>query len=200
MRRRASAGEVTPEDARRFEEEALAFAGPLYGAALRMTRNAADAEDLVQETYLRAFRSWHQFEPGTNLKAWLFRIMTNHFISTYRARQSEPAVLSVDGDEGFDLYQRLREPGAGERSAESIVLDRLVDEDVKRALSDLPEGFRMAVLLVDVEGFSYREAAGILGIPIGTVMSRLHRGRKALQKALWGLAAERGLLPGEEGR
>lgn len=186
---------ISAEDLRRFEEEAFAFAGSLYGGALRMTRNPADAEDLVQETFLRAFRSWHQFEPGTNLKAWLFKIMTNLYISAYRHRMREPQVVSTEETEDFDLYRRLvhHDPEVA-RSAETIVLEGLVDDDIKRALADLPDGFRMAVILADVEGFSYKEIAEMLGVPIGTVMSRLHRGRKALQKALWGLAVERGLV------
>lgn len=182
----------------RFEEEALQHAQSLYGAALRMTRSPADAEDLVQETYLRAFRAWRQFEPGTNLKAWLFRILTNLYITSYRRRQREPSMVSAADAEDFDLYASLANSrDASARSAESIVLEGLVDDDVKQALSDLPEQFRMAVLLADVEGFSYREIADMLDIPIGTVMSRLHRGRKALQRALMGLAVERGLLAGE---
>jgi RNA polymerase sigma-70 factor (ECF subfamily) len=164
-----------------------------------MTRSPADAEDLVQETYLRAFRSWHQFEQGTNLKAWLFRILTNLYITSYRRKQREPAMVSTADSEDFDLYASLahQSEATSSRSAESIVLESLVDEDVKQALTDLPEQFRIAILLADVEGFSYREIADMLDIPIGTVMSRLHRGRKALQKALMGLAAERGLLAGE---
>lgn len=187
---------LSEADLRRFED-ALALMPSLYGVALRMTRNPADAEDLVQEAYLRAFRSWHQFQPGTNLKAWLFRILTNLFISNYRQRQREPLTVSADGDESFDLYATLAgvESGA-ERSAESMVLDNLVDDEIKQALADLPEEYRMAVLLVDVEGFSYKEIAEILGVPIGTVMSRIHRGRKALQKSLMRLARERGLVGG----
>lgn len=182
------------EELRRFEEEALALADPLYGAALRMTRNPADASDLVQETYLRAFRSRRTFRPGTNLKAWLFRILTNLFISEYRKRQREPVVIPAEDPQLFDLYSAARGESKGAKSAESVVLENLVDEEVKRALSDLPESFRLPVLLADVEGFSYREIAEMLGIPIGTVMSRLHRGRKALQKALWELARTRGLV------
>lgn len=189
---------LSASELQRFEDEALQHAQSLYGAALRMTRSPADAEDLVQEAYLRAFRSWRQFEPGTNLKAWLFRILTNLYITSYRRRQREPAMVSTADAEGFDLYATLsNQREATTRSAESIVLERLVDDDVKQALSDLPEQFRMAILLADVEGFSYREIADMLDIPIGTVMSRLHRGRKALQKALMGLAAQRGLLIGE---
>jgi RNA polymerase sigma-70 factor (ECF subfamily) len=182
-------------DLNRFEDEALPLMPSLYGAALRLTRNPADAEDLVQETYLRAYRSWHQFEAGTNLKAWLFRILTNQFTSNYRQAQRRPVTVPADGDESFDLYAAMAGPDKGaDPSAESLVLDNLVDEEVKQALADLPEEYRMAVLLVDVEGFSYKEIAEILGVPIGTVMSRIHRGRKALQKSLMKLARERGLV------
>lgn len=186
-------------DLQRFESEALQHASSLYGAALRMTRSPADAEDLVQEAYLRAFRSWRQFQPGTNLKAWLFRILTNLYITSYRRRQREPSMVSTSDADDFDLYATLaaQPETATARSAESIVLEGLVDDDVKQALSDLPEQFRIAILLADVEGFSYREIADMLGIPIGTVMSRLHRGRKVLQRALMHLAIEQGLV-GEE--
>ena len=185
----------TQPDVHRFEDEALAFADALYGTALRMTRNPADAEDLVQETFLRAYRAWDRFEPGTNLKAWLFKIMTNLFISSYRARRREPITVSTDDTEEFDLYRNLvDQDGQLGRSAESIVIDRLVDDDVKDALSNLPENFRIPVLLADVEGFSYREIADMMAVPIGTVMSRLHRGRKALQKALWDKAVATGLV------
>lgn len=186
---------LSESDLERFEGEALPLMSSLYGAALRMTRNPADAEDLVQETFLRAYRSWHQFEPGTNLKAWLFRILTNLFISAYRRRQREPATVLVDGDESFDLYAALAHNGAGaDPSPESIVVGNLVDDEVKAALDALPGEYRMAVLLADVEGFSYKEIAEILSIPIGTVMSRIHRGRKALQKSLMSLARDKGLL------
>lgn len=182
-------------DLRRFEEEALPLMPSLYGAALRLTRNPADAEDLLQEMYLRAFRAWHQFEAGTNLKAWLFRILTNQFTSGYRQQQRRPVTVPADGDESFDLYAAMAGVDRGaDPSAETLVLDNLVDEEVKHALADLPEEYRMAVLLVDVEGFSYKEIAEILGVPIGTVMSRIHRGRKALQKSLMKLARERGLV------
>lgn len=187
----------TPSDAdlKRFEDDALPLMPSLYGAALRLTRNPADAEDLLQETYLRAYRAWHQFEAGTNLKAWLFRILTNQFTSSYRQRQRRPVTVPADGDESFDLYAAMAGVDKGaDPSAESLVLDNLVDEEVKQALADLPEEYRMAVLLVDVEGFSYKEIAEILGVPIGTVMSRIHRGRKALQKSLMKLARERGLV------
>ncbi|MGH2731950.1 MAG: sigma-70 family RNA polymerase sigma factor [Actinomycetota bacterium] len=191
----AKAQAISLPDLQRFEADALVFAGPLYGAALRMTRNRADAEDLVQETYLRAFRAWDRFEPGTNLKAWLFKILTNLFITGYRQRQREPVIVSTEDTGEFDLYRSLgfAEPEIA-RSAEAVVLESLVDEEVTQALSNLPEAFRVAVLLADVEGFAYREIADMVGVPIGTVMSRLHRGRKALQKTLWNLAMTRGLV------
>lgn len=171
------------------------MAGALYGGALRMTRNPADAADLVQETFLRAFRSWQQFRPDTNLKAWMYRILTNLYISTYRARKREPVLVSSHDGGDFDLYENLvNQAGGSAQSAESIVLDSLGDEDINRALADLAEEFRMVVSLADVDGFSYKEMAEILQIPIGTVMSRLHRGRKALQKSLWSLAQDRGLV------
>jgi RNA polymerase sigma-70 factor, ECF subfamily len=178
---------------RRFEQEAMPLLPGLYSAAYRLTRNAADAEDLVQETYLRAFRSFHQFEPGTNLKAWLYRILTNTFINTYRKRQREPQTISDDEVEDWYLYSKMTEEGF-EPSAEASVLESIPDEDVQEALASLPEQFRIAVLLADVEGFSYKEIADITGVPIGTVMSRLHRGRKALEKRLWDVVRERGLV------
>ena len=194
LQEKPEAPKVSAEDLRRFEEEALPLANALYGGALRMTRNPADAADLVQETYLRAFRSWSQFKEGTNLKAWLYRILTNLYISSYRVKKREPQMVSANDAGDFDLYQSLVDQNHVAASAESIVIDSLGDEDIKRALLDLPEDFRIAVSLADVEGFSYREIADMLNIPIGTVMSRLHRGRKALQKALWGLAEQRGLV------
>jgi RNA polymerase sigma-70 factor, ECF subfamily len=180
----------------RFERDVIPLLPSLYGAAMRLTRNPADAEDLIQETYLRAFRGFAGFQEGTNLKAWLYRILTNSFINTYRKKQREPQ--TVDGPDDLDewyLFDRLGAQNV-EVSAESEVLDRMPDEDVKRALESIPENFRMAVLLADVEGFSYKEIAEIMDVPIGTVMSRLHRGRKALEKALWDTAKERGLVDG----
>jgi RNA polymerase sigma-70 factor (ECF subfamily) len=177
----------------RFESEALPLLPGLYSAAYRLTRNAADAEDLVQEAFLRAFRGFHQFQPGTNLKAWLYRILTNTFINSYRKRQREPQTVSDDEIEDWYLYSKMADEGF-EPSAETSVLESLPDEDVQEALSSLPEQFRVAVLLADVEGFSYKEIAEITGVPIGTVMSRLHRGRKALEKRLWDVVRERGLV------
>jgi len=177
-----------------FEAEALSFLDALYRTALRMTRSEADAEDLVQETYIRAFRFREQFTPGTNLKAWLFRILTNTFINTYRRRQTQPEFTALDGVDEFSLYKRMSDlrTSSGAGNPETEFLDGLVDSEVKDALGDLPEKFRQVVLL-DVEGFSYKEIAEMLDIPIGTVMSRLHRGRKFLQKRLLDLAQERGI-------
>jgi RNA polymerase sigma-70 factor, ECF subfamily len=181
----------------RFERDVLPLLSSLYGAALRMTRNPADAEDLVQETYLRAFRGFTTFQEGTNLKAWLYRILTNSFINTYRKKQRQPQTVDGPDDiEDWYLYDRLGGRNV-EASAEQEVLDRLPDDDVKRALESLPENFRVPVLLADVEGFSYKEIADIMDTPIGTVMSRLHRGRKALEKALWETASDRGLVDGK---
>ena len=178
-----------------FADEAMEHAPQLYSAALRMTRNQADAEDLVQETYLRAYRGFEGFAAGTNLRAWLFRILTNTYINTYRARQRRPQESDLADVEELYLYRRLGSLDAvlGNRSAEDTLMDMLTDDEVKQALEDLPENFRLPVLLADVEGFSYREIAEMLDIPIGTVMSRLHRGRKAMQKALYDYAHARGL-------
>ena len=180
---------------RRFEAEAMPFLGQLYGTALRLTRNPADAEEVVQETFLRAYRAFDQFEAGTNLKAWLYKILTNTFISSYRKKQREPQTVSADANEDFSLYDRLVEANV---SPEAELLDRIPDEEVKQALEGIPEQFRTAVLLADVEGFSYQEIADITGVAIGTVMSRLHRGRKALQRALWDYAKQRGMVTEEE--
>jgi RNA polymerase sigma-70 factor (ECF subfamily) len=177
-----------------FETEALSFLDALYRTALRMTRSEADAEDLVQETYIRAFRFREQFTPGTNLKAWLFRILTNTFINTYRRRQTQPEFTELDGVDEFSLYKRMSDlnTSSGAGNPETEFLDGLVDSEVKDALGELPEKFRQVVLL-DVEGFSYKEIAEMVDIPIGTVMSRLHRGRKFLQKRLLDLAQQRGI-------
>ena len=178
-----------------FAEQAMEFAPQLYSSALRMTRNQADAEDLVQDTYLRAYRSFHTFREGTNLRAWLFRIMTNAYINTYRARQRRPTETDLDDVEELFLYRRLPtlQQAAGNLSAEDAFLDLFTDDEVKTALEDLPENFRLPVLLADVDGFAYKEIAEILDIPVGTVMSRLHRGRKAMQAALYDYAEARGL-------
>jgi RNA polymerase sigma-70 factor (ECF subfamily) len=183
-------------DRAQFTDLAMEFMPSLYSAALRMTRNPSDAEDLVQETYLKAYRAFESFQEGTNLKAWLYRILTNTFINSYRAKKRRPEQTELDEVEDLYLYRRLGglEAAAASRSAEEEVLDLFTDDDVKAALESLPEQFRIAVLLADVEGFSYKEIADILDIPIGTVMSRLHRGRKALQKALFEFGVERGLV------
>jgi RNA polymerase sigma-70 factor (ECF subfamily) len=184
-------------DRERFADVAMEHMPSLYSAALRMTRNPADAEDLVQETYLKAYRAFDSFQEGTNLKAWLYKILTNTFINTYRAAKRRPEKADVEDVEDLYLYRRLGElqssAGTG-RSAEDEVFDRFTDVEVKDAIESLPEAFRIAVLLADVEGFSYREIADITEVPIGTVMSRIHRGRKALQKALLGFAVDRGLV------
>jgi RNA polymerase sigma-70 factor (ECF subfamily) len=187
-------------DQERFAEQAMEHMSSLYTAALRMTRNSADAEDLVQETYLKAYRAFGSFTEGTNLRAWLYRILTNTFINSYRSKKRRPEQVDVDEVEDLYLYKRLGalEEVAASRSAEDEVLDHFTDEDVKAALEALPEQFRLAVLLADVEGFSYKEIADILEVPIGTVMSRLHRGRKALQKALFEFGLERGLVSSDE--
>ncbi|MBA2312871.1 MAG: sigma-70 family RNA polymerase sigma factor [Actinobacteria bacterium] len=188
---------LSEEDKDRFQRGALPLLDSLYGAALRMTRNPADAEDLVQETMLRAYRAFDRFEPGTNLKAWLFRILTNAYINTYRKKQREPQKVSSDEVEDFDLYQELKnhDPQYSE-TPESLVLDSLVDSDILEAIEELPEQFRLAVVLSDMEGFTYAEMAEIMDVPMGTVMSRLHRGRKALQKRLWKIAVDRGIVKG----
>ena len=177
-----------------FETEALRYLDALYRTALRMTRSEADAEDLVQETYIRAFRFRDQFTLGTNMKAWLFRILTNTFINTYRRKVAQPEVTDLEGVDESSLYRRMADDRAASSSPdpEAELLSRVVDSEVTDALEELPEKFRTAVLL-DVEGFSYKEIAEMLGIPIGTVMSRLHRGRKFLQKRLYDLARERGI-------
>lgn len=179
-----------------FAEQAMPLMGSLYSGALRMTRNPADAEDLVQETYLKAYRAFAGFQEGTNLKAWLYRILTNTFINTYRAKKRRPDESDLDEVEDLYLYRRLGglEAAAVGRSAEDELFDHVTDVEVKEALESLSEQFRVAVLLADVEGFSYKEIAEILDIPIGTVMSRLHRGRKGLQKRLYEYAVERGLV------
>jgi RNA polymerase sigma-70 factor (ECF subfamily) len=177
----------------RFEREALPLMPELYAGAMRLTRNPADAEDLLQEAYLRAYRGFASFEEGTNLRAWLYRILTNAYINIYRKKQRQPQEISSDDAPEWYLYDQLTEEGR-EPSAEAEVLESLPDEEVQEALAELPEQFRMAVLLADVEGFSYKEIAEILEIPIGTVMSRLHRGRRALEKRLWDVVRDRGLV------
>jgi RNA polymerase sigma-70 factor (ECF subfamily) len=175
-----------------FEQEALSYLDALYRTGLRMTRSEADAEDLVQETYIRAFRFREQFTPGTNLKAWLFRILTNTFINTYRRKATQPQTTELDDIEETTLHRHMTETRGDAPEPEQTLLDSIVDSEVTTALEDLPERFRTVVLL-DVEGFSYKEIAEMLEIPIGTVMSRLHRGRKFLQERLLDHAREHGI-------
>src|SRR5690348_12865221 len=174
----------------------MPFMSGLYAAALRMTRNPTDAEDLVQETFLKAYRGFGGFQEGTNLKAWLYRILTNTYINTYRAKKRRPDESDLEEVEDLYLYRKLSSGDLASlgRSAEDELFDLFTDDEVKAAVEAIPEQFRMAVLLADVEGFSYKEIAEILDVPIGTVMSRLHRGRKALQKALFEFGVERGLV------
>jgi RNA polymerase sigma-70 factor (ECF subfamily) len=178
-----------------FEQEALKHLDALYRTALRMTRNPQDAEDLVQDTFLRAYRFFDQFQPGTNLRAWLFKILTNSYINSYRKTAAEPKSTSLDDTEEFSLYHQMaRESQDGSLGwhVEAEVLDRFAEEDIREAIEKLPDAFRMTVLLADVEGFSYKEIAEITGVSKGTVMSRLFRGRRLLQKALWDRARAAG--------
>ena len=177
----------------------MGYAPQLYTAALRMARNPADAEDLVQETFLKAYRAYDTFQEGTNLKAWLYRILTNTYINKYRKDKRRPSETDLGEVEDLYLYRRIggEHSVSASRSAEDAVLEGLVESDIKRAVESLPETFRVPVLLADLEGFAYKEIAEILDVPIGTVMSRLHRGRKALQRALADFAQARGLLPDE---
>ena len=183
-----------------FADNAMPLMGSLYSSALRMTRNAADAEDLVQETYLKAYRAYERFEDGTNLKAWMFRILTNTYINAYRKKQRRPDETDLDDVEDMFLYRRLggAQTATLARSAEDELMDLFGEHEVKVAIEDLPEHYRLPILLADVEGFAYKEIAEILDVPIGTVMSRLHRGRKQLQKRLYAFAEEHRLLPDPE--
>lgn len=187
------ATETDDERVVRFERDALVYLDQLYGAALRMTRNPTDAEDLVQDTYAKAFASFHQFTPGTNLKAWLYRILTNSFINTYRKKQRQPQLSGGDSIEDWQLARSEAHTSAGLRSAEMDALDRMPDSAVTEAMNALSPDFRLAVYLADVEGFSYKEIADIMGTPIGTVMSRLNRGRNQLRASLADFARENGL-------
>jgi RNA polymerase sigma-70 factor (ECF subfamily) len=180
-----------------FEAQAMPFIDQLYAAAMRMTRNPSDAQDLVQETFVKAFASFKQFEQGTNLKAWLYRILTNTFINTYRKKQREPYQGTIDDLEDWQLGGAESTTATSSRSAEAEAIDHLPDSAVKDALQSIPEDFRLAVYFADVEGFSYQEIAEIMKTPIGTVMSRLHRGRRLLRDLLAGYALERGLGTGQ---
>ncbi|WP_281175530.1 sigma-70 family RNA polymerase sigma factor [Nitriliruptor alkaliphilus] len=189
--------ELSDHDRRvRFEAEVLPYLDRLYGAAMRYTRDPHDAADLVQESVAKAYRSFHQYRPGTNLRAWLYRVLHTTYLSMYRKQQRRPQENLQDEIDDFSFYDEVNRGGG--RSAEREVLESFTDDEVKQALADLPETFRLAVYLADVEGFAYKEIAEIMDTPVGTVMSRLHRGRKALQKALAEYARERGLLDDPE--
>lgn len=184
--------ETAEERKARFERDALQYIDQLYAAALRMTRNPADAQDLVQEAFTKAFSAFHQYRPGTNLKAWLYRILTNTYINLYRKRQREPQQANTETVEDWQLAQASAHTATGLKSAETEALEHLPDSEVKRALQEIPEDFRMAVYYSDVEGFAYKEIAEILDIPMGTVMSRLHRGRRLLREKLAEYATDLG--------
>lgn len=186
--------EQAMDRARRFEQDVLPFMSQLYPAALRMTKNASDAEDLVQETIAKAYTAFHQFRPGTNLRAWLYKILANTFINTYRKRRREPATApGADFQEDWQVSADPLTPPAP--SAEAEALDRLADSDILSALRELPEEFRVAIYLADIEGYPYREIAEMMGTPLGTVMSRLHRGRNRLRQKLTSHAPRRHGVP-----
>lgn len=189
------ATETDEERTARFERDAMPYLDQLYGAALRMARNPADAEDVVQETYAKAFSSFHQFKPGTNLKAWLYRILTNTYINSYRKQQRQPQTAAGEDIEDWQLASAANHDSSGLRSAEMEALDQIPDVRVRDALNDLPSDFRTAVYLADVEGFSYKEIAEMMGTPIGTVMSRLNRGRAQLRGKLVDAARDLGIGP-----
>lgn len=187
--------ESAAERKKRFERDALQYMNQLYAAAMRYTKNPEDAQDLVQDTYAKAYTSFHQFEPGTNLKAWLYRVLTTTFINTYRKDQRRPQTSDSELED-WQLAEASSHTSDQGKSTEDVVLENLPDSDIKNALAEIPEEFRMAVFLADVEGFSYKEIAEIVGVPAGTVMSRLHRGRKQLREKLTDYARERGYVKG----
>jgi RNA polymerase sigma-70 factor (ECF subfamily) len=187
--------ESAAERKKRFERDALQYMNQLYAAAMRYTKNPEDAQDLVQDTYAKAYTSFHQFEPGTNLKAWLYRVLTTTFINTYRKDQRRPQTSDSELED-WQIAEASSHTSDQGKSSEDVVLENLPDSDIKNALAEIPEEFRMAVYLADVEGFSYKEIAEIVGVPAGTVMSRLHRGRKQLREKLSDYARERGYVKG----
>ncbi|MEJ1088899.1 sigma-70 family RNA polymerase sigma factor [Microbacterium sp. Mu-80] len=190
--------ETASGDPRRdFEEQAIPYMDQLYAAAMRMTRNPADAADLVQETFVKAYGAWSSFTQGTNLKAWLYRILTNTYINIYRKKQREPFQGTIDDLEDWQMGGAESTTATHSRSAEAEAIDRMPASAVKDALQEVPEDFRLAVYLADVEGFAYQEIADIMKTPIGTVMSRLHRGRRMLRELLADYAAERGIAAAE---
>ncbi|MDQ7849356.1 MAG: sigma-70 family RNA polymerase sigma factor [Armatimonadota bacterium] len=186
--------------AREFAALAEEHLHRLYSAALRLTRDRDAAEDLVQETFLKAWRSFHTFQPGSNARAWLYRILMNAYIDAYRKTDREPEVVDQEDMETQYLYSRVRasEELRRQGNPEEVILQTIMDADVEAALASLPEAFRTAVILADLEGFTYKEIARILGVPIGTVMSRLFRGRWLLQRALWEYALRARRLPSGE--
>ena len=187
--------ESAAERKKRFERDALQYMNQLYAAAMRYTKNPEDAQDLVQDTYAKAYTSFHQFEPGTNLKAWLYRVLTTTFINTYRKDQRRPQTSDSELED-WQIAEASSHTSDQGKSTEDVVLENLPDSDIKNALAEIPEEFRMAVFLADVEGFSYKEIAEIVGVPAGTVMSRLHRGRKQLREKLTDYARVRGYVKG----